>query len=529
MRTSRIPPSPRRRVGLGTVALYSVTALVATACAAGGGDDGAGDQGGKPRYGGTLRVVHPADVSSLDPIKGNSGNDHSVLFSIYDRLVDFDPKTMAPRPGLAESWEYPSPKVFVLHLRKGVKFQDDTPFNANAVKFNLDRAINAKYSSVATDLASIKSIQTPDKYTVKITLKNRDTALPLALSDRAGMMVSPAPARKYGADFEKHPIGAGPFKVTKSVFGDYVEAKKFQHYWRKGQPYLDGIKWTILEEPQTRTSALLSGQQDFVSYVEVPDVPKVKTASDIQLKISDSLALYRCKLRKDKGPLKDVRVRKAVEYGINRQAISQATTRGMGKPVDVLLPPSHWAYPKDVAGTYKYNPAAAKKLLADAGYASGVTLEAVVTTEPVFRTIGEAMQAQLKDVGIDLRVTVMDHAESTPAYVEHGKFDVNCVGWSGRPDPYQTFAANYSPNSAYDAPYEAPPGLMDAMAGTIADESTDARSKAVSRFSQIAMKQYALILPLTTEPSIQAYSDKVHGYVPNLYGKPILNGIWLTK
>lgn len=519
--------SRRRHHITSAVALCSLTGFLATSCG-GSSNGGAGDEGGKPRYGGTLRVVHPADVSSLDPIKGVSGNDHSVLFAIYDRLVNFDPKTMEARPGLAQSWEYPSRKVFVLHLRKGVKFQDETPMDADAVKFNLDRAIHAKYSSVFTDLASVKSIETPDKYTVKMTLKQPDTSLPLALSDRAGMMVSPTPARKYGADFEKHPIGAGPFKVTKSVYGASIEAQKFKDYWRKGQPYLDGIKWTIIEEPQTRASALLSGQQDFVSYLEVPDVPKVKSASNIQLKTNDSLATYRCKLRKDKGPLKDVRVRKAVEYGVNRVAINQVINRGMGKPVDVLLPPGHWGYPKNVAGTYTYNPAESKRLLAQAGYPNGVTLEGVVTPETEWRSIGEAMQAQLKPAGINLHVTVMDHAESTPAYVEHGKFDVNCTGWSGRPDPFQTFAANYSPHSAYDAPYTAPPGLVDAMNSTIADNNLDNRRAAIERFSKIA-RDYALILPLATEPSIQAYSDKVHGYVPNLYGKPILNGVWLTK
>jgi ABC-type transport system substrate-binding protein len=159
-----------------------------------------------PRSGGTLRAALRAEVSTFDVHKGASGSDHMYLYPVFDTLVRFDDK-MSPRPGLAESWETPDPKTLVLKLRKGVKFHDGTPFNAEAVRFNLARAQDRQTSSMASELTSIEQVEVVDPHTVRLRLKAPDASLILAFADRAGMMISPTAVQKLGDQFGRRRWG----------------------------------------------------------------------------------------------------------------------------------------------------------------------------------------------------------------------------------------------------------------------------------------------------------------------------------
>src|SRR5690606_31422354 len=137
-----------------------------------------------------LTVAMPSDLSSFDPATGNAGTDHVFLYPVYDTLIDFDPETTEPIPGLAESWEYTDDLTLELTLREGVTFHDGETFDAEAVAANLNRS-RAESSNLISELASISDVVATDGYTVEIRLSEPDSALPLILSDRSGMMVSP--------------------------------------------------------------------------------------------------------------------------------------------------------------------------------------------------------------------------------------------------------------------------------------------------------------------------------------------------
>ena len=147
-----------------------------------------------PKPGGTLRAAMRAEVSTFDPHRGASGTDHMYLYPVFDTLVRFDEKLNA-KPGLAESWETPDPKTLVLKLRKGVKFHDGTPFNAEAVRFNLMRAQDKTISSMSSELVSVQDVEVVNELTVRLRLKAPDASLILAFADRAGMMISPTAAQ----------------------------------------------------------------------------------------------------------------------------------------------------------------------------------------------------------------------------------------------------------------------------------------------------------------------------------------------
>lgn len=164
---------------------------------------------GTPKQGGEAVIAYYTDASSYDPILGGSGADHALLWPIYDTLISFNPE-LEPQPGLAESWDFPDDKTMVLHLREGVTFQDNTPFDAEAVKFNIER-VNSEDSTVS-DLKNVERVEVVDSLTVKLHLKQPDSSLLLALSDRGGMMVSPTAVKKYGEDFFKILLGQDHIK-----------------------------------------------------------------------------------------------------------------------------------------------------------------------------------------------------------------------------------------------------------------------------------------------------------------------------
>jgi len=179
-----------------------------------------------------LKISAPANPSSLDPAKGVSGTDHVQLYTMYDTLVEWDFQTLEARPGLAEAWEFADPKTLMLKLREGVTFHDGTPFNADAVKFNIDRDLTNKNSRRTSELSSIKEVQVVDPSTVKFILKAPFAPLLANLVDRAGMMVSPTAAQNAGDDFTRMPMGGGtgPFKFVEWKKDDHVTLEANKDY-----------------------------------------------------------------------------------------------------------------------------------------------------------------------------------------------------------------------------------------------------------------------------------------------------------
>lgn len=235
---------------------------------------------GEPKQGGDLLFGYDTDISNFDPILGNSGNDHALLYPIYDTLVNYNDKLEAA-PGLAESWETPDDKTIILHLRQGVTFHDGTEFNAEAVKFNLER-VNSEGSNVS-DIKNVASVEAVDQYTVKLTLKQPDSSIILALSDRSGMMVSPTAVQKLGKDFAQNPVGAGPFKFVKWVPNGEIQYKKNENYWQKGLPYLNTITAKIMPDENTRLNALKSGQLNFYWNVSLNNVQVLEKDPNVVL------------------------------------------------------------------------------------------------------------------------------------------------------------------------------------------------------------------------------------------------------
>ncbi|MBW2122011.1 MAG: ABC transporter substrate-binding protein, partial [Deltaproteobacteria bacterium] len=174
--------------------------------------------GANPRYGGTLRASVYHEIVTGDPHRSSSYVDRQLLQNLYNTLVTYD-KDLNIVPELAVSWKTPDPKTYIFKLRKGIKFHDGTEFNAEAVKFNLERVLDPKTKSRARgEISAIKSVEVLDAYTVKLNLAYPFSPLLAGLTDRAGFMISPTAFKKMGPDeFGRHPVGTGPFEFAEWV------------------------------------------------------------------------------------------------------------------------------------------------------------------------------------------------------------------------------------------------------------------------------------------------------------------------
>ena len=519
------------------VVFLVAAALVAGACGGGGADSSAGPGGvggsittvseqGEPKYGGDLRVIHIANPQSLDPHTGGGGFDHHSLYPLYDRLVNFSPDRLEPEPGLAESWDFPEPQTLVLTLREGVTFHDGTPFNAEAVKYNLDRAKNMPRSSIKAEVAAIESTEVTGPYEVTVHMNAPYSALLLILADRAGMMVSPTAAEQFGESFPTNPVGAGPFTFVEWRQGESLELAKNPNYWQEGKPYVDSITFRYFPDLQTGTNALRAGEADFKISIDDADVDFLRREAGIVVSSDPSVYLDKCYSNFSSGPMADVRFRQAVNHAINRDEMNTAIAFGAAEPGVQLVPRDHWAFQPDLADAYPHDPERARALLKEAGL-EGATLRVVSPVGTTYARRNEVMQAQLKAVGINMTIEQMEGTASAKSFFEMLSHDMYCSAWTGRPDPNQGMSAIYSSTGYFNAGKLDVPGLDEMIAeagsGTI-EERAEAYGPLTAKIQELALQ-----VPIMFRPSINAMRDDVKGFQPTLIGKPNVSFLWFDR
>jgi peptide/nickel transport system substrate-binding protein len=500
-------------------------ALAATAC---GGNGGGPDTTSAPKAGGALKVAAALPPSSLDPIAGTNGGDQVSLYPIYDRLINLDPAALTPQPGLATAWKYTDPKTLVLTLRDGVTFHDGTPFNAEAVKFNLERDLDPAVSKNVSDLSNIESVDATGPHEVTIHLKQPDASLVLTLADRAGMVVSPAAVQKWGKAYNQHPVGTGAYTFGEYVPNDHLLVKKNDHYWQAGKPYLDQITFKYITDQRTRNNALQAHDVDLVFNINLADLSTLKTVSGIQVVSAPSLLIDGCYVNFSREPFNKLEARRALAIAIDRDELNKSLAFGQAKPTSEIFPAGYWAADPSLNDTFAYNADKARDLLKQAGYANGLSIKGLVFQDTAEVRKSEIIQAQLKKVGINMTFDVYDAATVAKKFFTEKGADFVCASWSGRPDPSQTAGSLLSAKSFYNAGNYAAPGMADALSAAAAAQSQDARKAAFSKVIQLN-QEYVMWIPLLNEPNVTAVSGKVKGATPSLYGKMDISFLSLSQ
>src|SRR5471030_2415126 len=400
---------------------------------------------------GHLRVGIGDDPDVLDPSLSRTYTGRIVFASLCDKLFDIDEKTnIVPQLALGQETSADG-KTVIIKLRPGVKFHDGEPFTAEAAKYSIDRHLTMKGSFRKPEIGTIDSVEVTGPLTIKLNLKAPFSPLLAQLTDRAGMMVSPKAAEVAGDKFGLKPVCAGPYKFVERVQQDRIVVEKFADYWDKDHVFIDRITYLPIVDTTVRLANLRSGSIDMTERVLATDIKTVRSDPKLRMADSVSLAWYGLMVNQSNGPKsenplgKDLRVQKAFELSLDRDAINQVVFNGEFIVGNQWVSPQNPYYQKDFP-VPKRDIAKAKALMKEAGITKPLVLDFMVNNAPESRAIAEMVQSMAAEAGFDIRLRVTEVATALKAG-EDGNFQIYALTWSGRSDPdgnsviYQTCGA----------------------------------------------------------------------------------------
>lgn len=509
-----------------------------------------------PRYGGVLIGVVNQDTPSFDPHQEIWWGVLTVTQAAMNGLLEMDPADPSGKilPGLAESWETSKDgTVVTLNLRKGIKWHDGKPFTSADAKFSVERMTNPPKGLVnprQEAFETIAKIEAPDEYKLVITLKYADAQFLDVLAYGLHAIVPKHIVEPLGgAKMRKvtEVIGTGPFKFKSYESGVGWELVKNQDYFKKGLPYLDGLKRYIIADSSTRFSAFrtkqihLHDKSPGLSPVQLKLLEGSKEAPEIQITGGPVNALWGIWMNTNSGPMKDVRVRRAVHLGVDRQEIQRllAETMPPGVVGGVMFPISPYAKTQqEIAKMPGYRQpkdadlAEAKKLLAEAGYPSGFELRFLTRNRKEDAETASVVIEALKKLNISGTVWMLESASYFDALAKHNF--VACVTAVGpwHPDPGFTFGSlyvtgggrNYTQNS--DQRVDA----LSAQQARTADR--EARKKLLSEIERILLEDIIPVAPLFWRTVSNAHWKVARGYPGwglTYYEGHRMEDVWLAK
>ena len=476
----------------------------------------------------TLRIALREDADALDPTLARTYVGRIVFAGLCDKLFDIDDKLQII-PQLATGYEYTDPKTLIIHLRQGVKFQDETVMDAAAVKYSLDRHLTMDGSARKSEINGIDHVDVVDPATIRIVLKTPSAPFLSQLTDRAGMIVSPKAAAAEGKDFAQHPVCAGPMKFVERVAQDHVTLERFADYWNKDAIHIDRVIYQVIPDSSIRLANLQAGSTDLVEYIVPTDTDAVKRNPKLKLVTYDGLGYQGITYNLNNGPQsktplgQSALVRQAFDMSIDRDALMQVVYNGMYPPAAQAVPPESPFFDAAVKPVSR-DVDRAKALLKQAGVSLPVSINLIVPNNPDQRQMGEVIQSMAAEAGFDVKVTAMEFASSLDN-AQSGGFQAYMLAWSGRVDPdgnlysflhSDTGTQNYGKYSSPD---------MDKLLDAARLEQDTAKRKALyGQIAELGQKDLPISYIYTTR-YFNGLSAKVSGFKPVADGMIRLQGI----
>lgn len=415
---------------LATGALLLATLLLSACSTPGSGSTaGAADN--------TLVVSTPSEPDSLDPTFANTFAARLVFTSFCEKLYDVDSKLhIVPQLAAALPRVAPDGKSLDIPLRKGIRFNDGTPFDAAAVRTTLQRDLTEKGSARVNELSAVSRVEVKNPATVHIVLKRPSSPLVAQLADRAGLIMSPTAVRKLGADFGTAPVCVGAFRFKDRVSGSEIDFTKSPYYYDADKVRLNGIVYKFINNSGVATANLESGDIQAAEHLDASDAVKLAADSGQRVLKSNTIAYQSIEfnLRKNAGTAlsRSPELRKAFEMSINRTILNKAVWNDQNVPDCQPLPvqsPLH----SDLPCT-PFDPDAARRLIKESGARTPVTVELMVPTGTAAQREAQVIQSMADDVGFKVSVRALDLV-SALQLARTGGFDAFLEGWSGRVDP----------------------------------------------------------------------------------------------
>jgi glutathione transport system substrate-binding protein len=427
----------------------------------------------------TLVVGVPDNMTGLDPSNVNDTQSQTSMRTIYQGLFGFD-RNMKVVPLLAEGYTANDAATeFTIKLKAGIKFHDGTDFDAAAVKYNIDRLANPDNKLSRRSLVSmVDKVEVIDPTTVKITTKTPFGAMIPSLAHPGAMIISPAAVEKFGKDIGRNPVGTGPFKFKRWA-ADVLEVEKFDGYWKKGWPKVDGVTFRSVPENGARFAMVQAGEVHYALPFPTELVGVAEKNPNLVVTKEPSIVEWYVAINNMKKPFDNLKVRQALNYAVDKVAYCKIVYSGFCSPADSIIP-SKLAFYKPQP-QYPYDPAKAKALLAEAGFPNGFETEMFANNNTTAIRAMQFLQQQFAAVGIKLTVTplesgVMAQKIWTVQKPEDATVQLQYGGWSsstgdadwgirpllyGKSFPPAMYNVAYYSNPKVDAAIEGALGTAD--------------------------------------------------------------------
>jgi len=433
----------------------------------------------------TFTIAHAVDVDTFDPAGQTTTTVANMLDYVVETLLVNDEKGK-PVPHLAKSWEISKDGLtYTFKLQEGVKFHDGKPLDAAAVKANYERVLDPDVRvPIRAAYTAIDKIEVVDPTTVRFILKQPAPYLIGALAWTTVGILSPATIEKGTPGYKTvtQPVGSGPYVFKEYVKGSHLTLTRNPNYWGK-PPYYDTVTFRIVPEAATRESLLLAGQVDMILHPPIADLPALQKNPAVKVLLAPSIRTLFISINTTAKYLDDPKVRQALNYAIDKEAIIKSVLFGAADPLDAPMAPALFGYCK--TGPYPYDPAKAKALLKEAGVPAGTKFAFI---SPTGRYVGDYQASQaiagyLKEVGIETELGTMDW----PTYVAtitkpqaENKTNLHFLGWAvSYLDAFQQFvqfqSSQHPPAGLATSFYKNP--KVDELAAAAAKE-TDPQKRA---------------------------------------------------
>jgi ABC-type transport system substrate-binding protein len=541
--------SRRRLLQMGAVGLVGVGVPLLGAC---GGENTAGDSGGggSDREGsGEQAATGRPDRSailkwgsmraeSMDPIR-QVAVEWVQLNAVYDTLLTISPTDGTIGPRLASEWDVSDGRIR-LTLRDDVTFQDDTPFNADAVKFNLDRLLNDRDSNIKSTVPQLDRVRVVNEHTVDLILSdNTPLAMLMALTSRPGMMASPTAVRRARTSdaFSERPVGAGMYAIEGAWHPrESMSVRAWDGYWDTDAQTLGGIDFTEVAL-DSKVNALRSGSIDIASF-EGYDVPALEGDDSITLTLGPSPRGRGLTVNTTISPLDDLKVRQAIACAIDRDAVVEALTNGHGEARYQPFASDSPAYDPELDDMYTYDPDRARELLADAGHEDGLTFRSIIGgTATAYVQFGELLQSQLREVDIDMDLQLVDQARTIPMLYRdggHGRAASAPIGGGANAADTDLFIRQYFlPDGPFNAGGVEIPGLARLLQQAGAQPDSDHARRYYREINRTIMENLYQVIPVYADAAVTGHARYVGGLtraVLDTDSNPeLLRGIYINE
>ncbi|MUO80622.1 ABC transporter substrate-binding protein [Agrobacterium vitis] len=474
-----------------------------------------------------LKIGLSEDPDVLDPAQSRTFVGRIVYTAMCDKLVDVSPD-LKIIPQLATGWAWSEGgKVLTMTLRQGVKFHDETPFNAEAVVATIQRNMTMPESRRKSELASVEKVEAIGSDTVKFTLKAPDSTLLAQLSDRAGMIVSPKAAKELGANFGSHPVCAGPFKFVERVQQDRIVLEKFADYWNKDQIFINKLTYLPIVDSTVRLANLRSGDLDMIERVAPTDAASIKSDGKLDFEQAVGVGYMAMYVNIGNGPRannplgKDKRLRQAFSLAIDREALNQIVFEGTALAGNQPFPPVSPWYDKRIPVPAR-DVEKAKALIKAAGF-DRVPIELQVSNSATVLQMMQVVQSMVAEAGFDVTLKTMEFATMLNEQTA-GNYQISRSDWSGRVDPdgnlHQFVTCKGGIN---DTKYCNP--AVDTLLNEARQSTDEAVRKQKYDAADEILNDDLPIIYLGHQSWLWASSKKITGFVPSPDGMIRLTGM----